>query len=629
MTLEQLQVLRRVLIASQTSGLAGLLASVAPLLPAALSARRAALVVNDAHGTERAFAWHDDDGADGPRPNPSSWSDVHVVHRELQVDGHSDGALQLIHSPGRAPDAALAEALADVLVLAVAREEALATERRLTTLFTSGPVVVFRWRNSPGWPVEDVSPNVTKEFGYPVEQLVGQPYAPLVHPADLDRVAAEVAAEVERGNSYFEQQYRVFTVQGETRPVYDFTHVLRDAEGRVTHFHGYVFDDSRRIEAERAREDLERRLQHSQKLEAVGTLASGVAHDFNNVLASVLAHVELARRRIDDRQALADLEQAVLSAQHGRDVVKQMMLFTRAMSEPRAPLLLAPVLERALGLAKGALPAGIELVTEFDPVVPPVLADATQLEQVVTNLLTNAALAMPGGGRLTVRLDVTSSGPGALGGRRCARLVVEDTGQGMSPDVLRRAFEPFFTTREVGKGTGLGLAMVHGIVTAHEGAVALDSRLGEGTTATVWLPCTATPAPTATPLPPPDTEGRGESIAVVDDHVALAAATARLLESFGFKATVFHSAEGVLKAFAADARAFALVLTDQSMPEVTGVELALALRKQGVTAPVVLATGLVTSVDVSEVAPPIEVLGKPYRGEELAQLLVRLVRPAR
>lgn len=626
MTLEQLEVLRRVLTASQTSGLAGLIASVAPLLPAALSAQRVALVVNDARGTERIFAWYDEGRTDGPRPAPSSWSDVHVVHRELQVEGRPDGALQLIHSPGRAPDAALAEALADVLALAMAREEVLSDERRLTSLFNSGPVVVFRWRNAPGWPVEDVSPNVTKEFGLPVESLLEQPYAPRVHPQDVARVDTEVAAEVERGRSYFEQQYRILDGKGEPRSIYDFTHVVRDADGRVTHFHGYVFDDSRRIEAERAREDLERRLQQSQKLEAVGTLASGVAHDFNNVLASVLAHLELALTRVDDAQARADLDQAVQSAQHGRDVVKQMMLFTRAMGEPRAPLLLAPVVEHALTLARASLPPGVTLKSDLDAAVPPVLADATQLEQVVLNLVSNAAHAMAGGGTLVVHLDVTSAGPGPLGGKRCARLVVRDTGHGMPAEVLRRAFEPFFTTREVGTGTGLGLAMVHGIVTAHEGAVALDSQPGAGTCATVWLPCTSTPAPLVSAPPAPDAEGRGEWIAVVDDHAALAVATARLLESFGFRARVFGSGGEVLAALQEDRLAFAVVLTDQSMPEMTGVELALALRKEGLPTPVVLATGLVTSVDVSQVAPPIEVLGKPYRGEELAQLLVRLLR---
>jgi CheY-like chemotaxis protein len=233
---------------------------------------------------------------------------------------------------------------------------------------------------------------------------------------------------------------------------------------------------------------------------------------------------------------------------------------------------------------------------------------------------------MPDGGELSVSLATLPSGPGPLLDHRCVRLTVSDTGHGMPPEVLERAFEPFFTTRGPGQGTGLGLAMVHGIVTAHDGVVTLQSRPGRGTEATVWLPCTTTPAPTLTPPTPPSAEGRGERLAIVDDHAPLAAATARLVESFGFSARVFTSAGDLLETLAREPGAFDVLVTDQSMPDMTGVDLALALRARGITVPVLVVTGLVTSVDVSAVTPPVEVLAKPYRGEELAQVLVRLLR---
>lgn len=625
MRLEQLETLRRVLAASQARGLDGLVEALAELLPAAIETPRAAVVVRHRDGSVHsasAFA-----GSDPVDPlNAEAWPGARVVRRRLTVEGRADGELSVVHQAQGPSAGPFVEALADCLALAVEREEALASERRLTTLFNSGPVVVFRWRNAPGWPVDDVSPNVTKEFGWTVEQLVGQPYAPHVHPDDLERVGAEVAAEVAAGRSYFEQQYRMFDRLGAARRVYDFTHVVRDARGEVTHFHGYVFDDSRRFEAERAREDLEQRLLQSQKLQAVGTLASGVAHDFNNVLASVLAHVELAVRRVEDQRAREDLSQAIASAQHGRDVVKQMLLFTRSMDATRAAVRLEQVVERALAVARAGVPPSVMLTTNLSPSAPPTLADATQLEQVVLNLVTNAVHAMPDGGELTVTLDAAPSGPGALADRRCLRLSVRDTGHGMAQDVAQRAFEPFFTTKGVGRGTGLGLAMVHGIVTAHDGVITLDSRPGAGTTVTVWLPATQTPPPAPAPEPPTTAQGGGERIAVVDDHVALAKATGRLIESLGFQATTFTTGQDLLAAFDEDRQAFDLVLTDQSMPDLTGIELAVGLRQRGITVPVLVVTGLVTSVDVSGVEPPVRVLGKPYRGKELVDALQSLLR---
>ncbi|MEW6434993.1 MAG: ATP-binding protein [Myxococcota bacterium] len=625
MRLEQLETLRRVLSAAEARGLGGLVQAVAALLPSALQAPRAAVLVRHADGSARAAAAFA--GADPVEPQGAeAWPGAHVVRRPLTVDGRSDGELSVVHVASGREGGLLAEALADCLALAVEREEALASERRLTALFNSGPVVVFRWRNAEGWPVEDVSANVTKEFGWSTEQLIGRPYAPLIHPDDLERVAAEVAAEVAAGRAYFEQQYRLVDRRGAARRVYDFTHALRDARGEVTHFHGYVFDDSRRFEAERAREELEQRLLQSQKLQAAGTLASGVAHDFNNVLASVLAHIELALRRVDDQRAQDDLSQAMASAQHGRDVVKQMLLFTRSIDAERAPVRLDQVVERALAVARAGFPPSVMLTMDLSPSTPLTLADATQLEQVVLALVTNAVHAMPDGGELSVALEAAPSGPAALADRRCLRLTVRDTGDGMTPDVARRAFEPFFTTRDVGRGAGLGLAMVHGIVTAHDGVITLDSRPGAGTTVTVWLPATGTPPPAPPPQPSAHPHGRGERIAVVDDHVALAKATGRLIQSLGFQAKTFTTGQDLLAAFDEAPRAFDLVLTDQSMPDLTGVELAVALRQRGITVPVLLVTGLVTSVDVSGVEPPVRVLSKPYRSEELVEVLQALLR---
>ncbi len=179
--------------------------------------------------------------------------------------------------------------VATFVAVSLERDEAISEALLLGELFNAGPVVVFRWRNEAGWPVEYVSPNVTKAFGFTLGELLEKPYAPRVFPEDLERVGGEVAEAIARGQNYFAQQYRLFDAEQQVRDVFDFTHVIRDAAGAVTHFHGYLFDDSERVRAERARNELVAQLQQSQKLQAVGMLASGIAHDFNNVLAAILA----------------------------------------------------------------------------------------------------------------------------------------------------------------------------------------------------------------------------------------------------------------------------------------------------------------------------------------------------
>jgi signal transduction histidine kinase len=503
------------------------------------------------------------------------------------------------------------------VAMAVDRDAAAADARRLSDLFNAGPVVIFRWRNAPNWPVEFVSPNVTKAFGHPVETLLEQPYAPFVHPSDILRVGEEVAEAIRLGATYFEQQYRVRDAKGGWIDAYDFTHVVRNAAGEVTHFHGYLFDDSRRRAAERAREELTDQLQQSQKLQAVGTLASGIAHDFNNVLAAILAHLDLLRLEpafTDHPDILA----ATRSALRGRDIVKQLLVFTRSRTEERTTWRLQQLIEEAIGLVRSSIPSTVGLRLALDPRTPPVVGDGTQLQQVLVNLVTNAAHAMPKGGTVEISVE-----PSADGQR--AQLVVKDSGQGMSPEVLERAFEPFFTTKPVGQGTGLGLAMVHSIVTAHDGTIHLDSSVGAGTKAIISLPAAKIVAPAVPSEAPNVAKGTAQRIALVEDEALVAKATERLVAHFGYAVTVHQDALSVLDAFEKDPRAYDLVLTDQTMPQLTGLELARRLRALGVTVPVLLVTGLSAMIDESQVAQPFMVLGKPYRSEELAASLSKLL----
>ena len=512
--------------------------------------------------------------------------------------------------------------VATFLAVALERDEAISEALLLGALFNAGPVVVFRWRNEPGWPVEYVSPNVTKAFGFPLGALLEKPYAPVVFPEDLEKVGAEVAEAVARGQNYFAQQYRMYDAEQQVRDVFDFTHVIRDAAGAVTHFHGYVFDDGERVRAERARAELIAQLQQSQKLQAVGTLASGIAHDFNNVLAAILAHLELAQLE----PGLAnntDLAAATESAVRGRDIVRQLLVFGRARVEERQVHRLQRIIEDSMGMIRSTIPSTIGLRLSLDPRAPPVLADPTQLQQVLVNLVNNAAQAMPEGGAVELSLETRPGTPPS------AVLKVIDHGQGMTPEVVARAFEPFFTTKPVGKGTGLGLSMVHAIVKAHGGTVTLKSVPGEGTTVEVVLPGVDQLEAPRDEAGARSERGAQQHIALVDDELLVARATERLVVQFGYRVTTLTSAAEVLRAFAEKPDAFDLVLTDQTMPEMTGLELARVLRQRGVQVPVLLVTGLPTELDASSIGPPFSVLGKPYRSEELASALANLFAPGR
>jgi signal transduction histidine kinase/ActR/RegA family two-component response regulator len=515
--------------------------------------------------------------------------------------------------------------VATFLALALERDQALSDASRLGELFVAGPVVVIRWRNEEGWPVEYVSPNVTKEFGYPLDQVLEKPYATRVYPADLVRVRTEVTEAITRGVSYFAQQYRLVDATGQARDVYDFTHVIRDAAGAVTHFHGYVFDDGERTRAERAEAGLVVQLQQSQKLQAVGTMASGIAHDFNNVLAAILAHLELAR--LDPAITRnTDLVAATQAALRGRDIVRQLLVFGRSRVEERLPSRLQRIIEDSMGMMRSTIPSTIGLRLALDPKTPPVLADPIQLQQVLVNLVTNAAHSMPQGGTVEISLTTRPGTPPH------AELSVKDAGEGMTREVLDRAFEPFFTTKPVGKGTGLGLSMAHTIISAHGGTVDLKSTPGVGTTVVLSLPAVsnggdAGPAKAKAASAP----GKQQRIALVDDEPLVARAAERLIAHFGYAVTPMTSAKQVLDAFAENPDAFELVLTDQTMPEMTGLQLAQALRARGVKVPVLLVTGLPTEINgvAATIGPPFTVLGKPYRAEELAAALSALLTPSR
>ncbi len=370
-----------------------------------------------------------------------------------------------------------------------------------------------------------------------------------------------------------------------------------------------IRDVSERLAAEAQRLALEEKLREAQKMEALGTLAGGVAHDFNNILAAILGNVALARQ---DTQALPrvrrNLEEIQQAGVRARNLVQQILAFSRKRPQVFEIQPLRPVVEDALRLLQSTLPSGINWVTRLTD--PPLHArvDAGQIGQVLLNLCTNAWYALdparPGWIEIALESvsldDAQGARVGPLPAGVYARLSVKDNGTGMDPETMNRIFEPFYTTKPIGEGTGLGLAVVHGIVRAHEGAVQVSSTRGEGTRFDVFLPMVNSAesvqphlpdagAPSEQPI-----RGHGRHVVYIDDYEAMAFLVAEILKELGYRVSCFERAEDGLAAVRAQPSDFDIVVTDFNMPGCSGLDLARELRALRPDLPVIITTGFIT-----------------------------------
>jgi len=369
-----------------------------------------------------------------------------------------------------------------------------------------------------------------------------------------------------------------------------------DAEGEVEELRGYIFDIS---EPKR----LEDQLRQSQKMEALGTLAGGIAHDFNNILGVILGYAEIIESAADPDSGLdRRIKEISRAGRRARDLVTQILNFSRQGPQERHAMTMAPLIKEALKLLRSSVPANVEIISRMETDRDNVMADPTQMHQIMLNLCGNASHAMQeAGGTLTVTLaDVRNDDPVTppedLGRpERFVRLTVADTGPGIDPEVADRVFDPFFTTKQQGEGTGMGLAMVHGIVKRHDGYLELENRPGQGAAFHVFLPKTSeTERPDADI--PADLVFRQGRILFVDDEKPLADIGREMLESCGFEVATRTSSVEALEAFKFRARDFDLVITDQTMPNMTGMEFAREVLKIRPDMPIILCTGFSDAV---------------------------------
>jgi CheY-like chemotaxis protein len=345
-------------------------------------------------------------------------------------------------------------------------------------------------------------------------------------------------------------------------------------------------------------------------MESIGTLAGGIAHDFNNILAAITGNAKLALADLTSAHPLhAHLREIEKAGLRAGDLVRQILTFSRRQEAQRRVIHLREIVAEALRLLRATIPAQIEIRTHYDERTPPIEADATQIHQAVVNLGANAAHAMrESGGVLSVRVEpfVISSSvdaaendiPSTLAPGNYARLIVSDTGSGMEPGTLGRIFEPFFTTKAAGQGTGLGLSVVHGIMRSHDGAIAVQSAPGAGSTFYLYFPQAREQVDTASTMPALRTvAGSGQRILYVDDEEALVFLATRVLERLGYEVTGRTDAKQALADFRADPTKFDAVISDLSMPGMTGPELARALLAIRSDLPIVLTSGYLRDED--------------------------------
>jgi PAS domain S-box-containing protein len=411
-----------------------------------------------------------------------------------------------------------------------------------------------------------------------------------IHPDDFARVMKARRDKESQGN--YDEEFRIVRPDASIRWIQDRAFPVRCANGELHRIVGVAEDVTER-------KQLKEQFLQVQKMEAMGTLAGGIAHDFNNILTAIIGYTELGEMSLEGNPKVRTYLAAVLkAASRATGLIRQILTFSRRQAQERKPIKLLPVVDESLKLLRSTVPTTIEFDMSLAVDTPTVLADANQIHQILMNLGTNAWYAMKSQtGRLKVTLEkwVVDAAQAASEPRLhpgiYTRISVGDTGCGMNQATLQRLFEPFFTTKPPGEGTGLGLAVVHGIMDSHDGIVTVESRPGEGTTFRLYFPAHAGEA-----IVPPAKEGttprgNGERILVLDDEEVLALLVQRALVQLGYDAVFATEPRVALDMVRADPGRFALVLTDQTMPTMTGLQLSSELRLIRPELPVIMMTG--------------------------------------
>jgi PAS domain S-box-containing protein len=464
------------------------------------------------------------------------------------------------------------------------------------------------------------------------DELVGRSIFEFIHPEFHEIVRSRLQTIIESRIVLPPVEQRLLRRDGSVVDV-EVLALPFETEGGVT-LQVTARDITQRRIAEAEREALEAALRQSQKLEAVGTLAGGIAHDFNNILSAIVGNTRLLLEDLSEAHPGWRSAKEIRSATHrARDLVKRLMAFSRQQESQRSAIPLAPLITEVQHMLRATIPAGIELTVRVPPDTPAILADATQIHQVLLNLSTNAWQAMPTStGRIELNVTTLSeeearaqSGAPLHGASHYVCIEVLDTGAGMSGETLEHIFEPFFTTKQPGEGSGLGLAVVHGIVQTHKGAITVTSRPGEGTSFFVYLPACEAPPASFESAQRAVMRGTEQHVLYIDDEEPLVFLVQRTLERAGYRCTGEMNTARAIEIVRHAPDSFDLVITDLNMPGMSGLDVARELLMIRRDLPVVITTGYVRAPDVAAARDlgVRDVILKPDTIDELAMIVQR------
>ena len=471
--------------------------------------------------------------------------------------------------------------------------------------FLAGKMADIIWTVNLDFQTTYVSPSIEKILGFTPEERKRQTLEEMITPRSLKRAQMMFLEELRRdeaGNAdpdrsvIIEVEY--YRKDGSTVWMENSVKAMRDNSGAIDGMYGVSRDITERKIAEEEKTKLQSQLQHVQKMESIGTLAGGIAHDFNNMLGIIVGNTELAMDDVPEwNPARHNLEEIRIASMRARDVVKQIMAFSRQSPREMKPVRISAIIKEFLKLLRSSIPRTIEIHQNISSESDTVRADPTQINQVLINLCSNAAHAMgEKGGVLEVSLKNIEMDKGSaihyhdLSPGKYIRLTVSDTGHGIEPKIMERIFDPYFTTKGVGEGSGMGLSVVHGIVKSHGGYFLVDSELGKGTTFQVFFPYIEDEPEPEIKIAIEIPMGK-ERILFVDDEKAMVDAIQPMIERLGYKVNSRTSSIEALETFRANPDRFDLIITDFTMPNMTGMELAKELLKLRSDIPIILCTG--------------------------------------
>lgn len=503
----------------------------------------------------------------------------------------------------------------------------------LKVLVENLPLVVGRMH--PDGTVTFLRDKIQKLTGYSPQEFApgGRPWQEVILPEDQEPARKAFLQALGTDRTYV-RQYRIHTKDGRVLWLQESGKITCDPQGRELYTDIMLQDITEHKQLEELRSQVEAQLRHAQRMDAIGTLAGGIAHDFNNILGVMLGYTEMALMSLKGKEhedLRRRLKQVLKAGKRGKDLVSQILSFSRPTSQERRLVHLSGIVKEALNLMRATLPSTIEVRMNLEEDQDIILADSTQIHQVIINLCANAAHAMREKGGLleitTKAVDLDAKAATQIHGLDPGpylRLTVRDTGCGMDRETMEKIFDPFFTTKKMEEGTGMGLAVVHGIVKAHRGTITVHSKVGKGSEFSIYFPRAegaAEPRAKEVPLSGNDQE----RLLFVDDEEWLVEMWREILESLGYRLTVTTSPVEALEIFRRRPEDFDLAVLDQTMPQMTGLELSRELLRLRADLPIILVTGFSEQVtpEIAKEAGIREFIMKPLSISELTNAITR------